>query len=196
MEIEGRYDDRVYALHDGQRRSESSSLERLNEIGEQVIDVLNPHADPDKILGHSRPDLLLLVQLRVSRRSRGDDARLGVPNVGEMGDELELVYEITTVVRGLDSEREYPAKVVGTEDLFGDFVVRVRGESGVRDPGDLGTLIEPLSECERVLAVALDAEGERLDCERESGLDRRGRASYGPVASRRPSWATCKRRDP
>jgi hypothetical protein len=49
-------------------------------------------------------------------------------------------------------------------------VVRVRIETGVRNPGDGRVLLEVLGEGEGVLAVTLDAEGEGLDTlEEEEG---------------------------
>jgi len=61
-----------------------------------------------------------------------------------------------------DAERDDPAEAA-LEVLRGLLVARVRGEAGVAHPGHAVALLEPLGDRERVLAVALDPERQRLE---------------------------------
>src|SRR6266511_2322958 len=148
--------------------------ERLLEVLLDVVDVLDARRDADPVRRHAGALLLGQGELAVGRRRGVDDERLRVADVGEVGGELHRVDpRLARLEPALDPEGEDRAEAV-LEVLARPLVVRVRLEAGVGDPRDLGVVLEPLRERERVLAVALDAEGERLDpLQEEERVERR-----------------------
>lgn len=75
-------------------RGGSGLLEGLLEVGDDVVDVLSADRDADEVLGNARADALLVGQLLVRRRPGVDGERLGVADVGEVGDDLETVDDL------------------------------------------------------------------------------------------------------
>src|SRR6266540_5533866 len=152
--------------------------ERLLEVLLDVVDVLDARRDADAVRRHAGALLFGQGELAVGRRRRVDDERLRVPDVGEVGGELHRVDpRLARLEPALDPEGEDRAEAV-LEVLARPLVVRVRLEAGVGDPRDLGVVLEPLRERERVLAVPLDAEGERLDpLQEEERVERRERGA-------------------
>ncbi len=112
-------------------------------------------------------DLLLWRQLGVGRRGRVDDQRLGVADVGEQREDLDVVDEPTAGLdAALDPEGDDATEATGQVTL-GELVGRVRLETRIADPGHLGSALEPLGHRQRVLAVALDPQRQRLEALQE-----------------------------
>ena len=127
----------------------------------------------------TRLELLLLTELLVGRRRGVDDKRLCVTHVGEVARQLERVDDLAANGRvALDAKREHAAVHILAEDLLRQLVRRVARQTGVAHPGNLLVFLKPLRERERVLAVTLDAERERLETlqEEEGGEGVHGRA--------------------
>ena len=72
----------------------AGNLQRLREVGADVVDVLDADRDADHVLRHAGGFLLSLAKLLV-RGGRGvDHQRLGVAHVGELRRELDGVDEL------------------------------------------------------------------------------------------------------
>lgn len=62
-------------------------------------------------ISHTRALLLLVTQLLVSRGPRVNSQGLGIANIGQVGNELEAIDNLTTSSRtSLDTEREDTTK--------------------------------------------------------------------------------------
>ena len=96
-----------------------------------------------------------------------DDQRLRVADVGEQREDLDVVDEPPAGLdAALHAERHDAAEAAG-EVLLGLLVAGMRLEARVADPGDLGPRLEPLGDRQRVLAVAGDAQRQRLEALQE-----------------------------
>ena len=129
--------------------------------------MLRADRDTDQVLGNTRVDLLLVRQLLVGGRPGVDSQRLGVADVGQVGDELEAIDHLAAGVgAALDADAEYAAKSA-LEVLLCVLVRPVALQPGVRHPADVRALLEVAGEREGVLGVALAAERQRLETEKE-----------------------------
>ena len=98
---------------------------------------------------------------------RVDGQRLGVADVGQVGDELEAVDNLAAGrAAALDAEAQHAAEAA-LEVLLGRLVRLVAREAGVRHPRDVGAFLEVLRERERVLGVPLGAERQRLEADQQ-----------------------------
>ncbi len=134
---------------------------------------------PDEVGRDTGRKLLIRRQLLVGRRRRVDDQRLGVAHVRQITRQLERVDDFGThrrVLATLHPKAQHAAECVGPERPERQLMRCVRLEAGVRDPGDLRVLLEVPRERERVVAVTLGAERERLEAlqeeERGEGVER------------------------
>jgi hypothetical protein len=67
----------------------------------------------------------------------GETHSLGVSDVREVTGELERIDDLgSSGGVALESKREYTAVLSATEKTRGDLVVRMRGETRVRDPSE------------------------------------------------------------
>ena len=71
-------------------------VERLVEIGEEVLDILDPDRQPHEVGGDTGGLLLRFVELLVCGRCRMNGERLGIANVGEVTEQLEAIDELTS----------------------------------------------------------------------------------------------------
>ena len=134
----------------------------LIEVGEDVVDVLDPDREPHRILRYARGRQLLLVQLRMSRGCIVDRKRLGIADVGQVAEELQALDELAPALpSSLDAEADQ-ASVAAREDSVGDRLVRARLQTRIVDPGRARMLLEVPGNRECVLGVALDPERQCL----------------------------------
>lgn len=142
-------------------------LERLLEVGDDIVDVLGADGDADEVLGDAGAHALLVGELLVGGGPGVDGEGLGVADVGEVGDELEAVDDLAAGgAAALDAEAQDAAEAA-LEVALGDGMAAVALETRVRDPADVGRGVEVAGEGEGVLGVALGAQRERLDADEE-----------------------------
>lgn len=79
------------------QRSDSDSPQRLIDVGEDVVDVLDADRKADELRGDATGDLLFGAELTVSRAGRMNGESLGITKVCEVGDEPEGVDEFCTL---------------------------------------------------------------------------------------------------
>lgn len=91
---------------------------------------------------------------------------LSIANVGQVRNELEAVDNLTASTATLDTEAQDTAKAL-LEVSLGRLMVRMALEARVRDPADIGALLEVLSQSQGVLGVSLGAQTESLDTEEQ-----------------------------
>ena len=113
------------------------------------------------------------------RRRRVDNQRLRITHVRQVAREPKRVDDFSAhsrILAALYPEAQHAAKRIVPERLARQLVRSVRLEAGVSDPGDVLVLLEVPRERERVVAVALRAERERLEAlqeeERGEGVER------------------------
>src|SRR4051812_27891981 len=107
-----------------------------------------------------------------------DDQRLGVADVGEQREDLDVIDEPAAGIDATaNTERDDPAEAT-VQVALGELMARMRGQAGVGNPGDLGLLLEPLRDRERILAMALDSQREGFEAlQEEEGVERAERRS-------------------
>src|SRR5690606_19046512 len=138
-------------------------LQRLREVVDEVVDVLDAGAHADQPGRDAGREQLVLVELRVGRAGGVGDAGLGVPEVHEAGGELERVEErLAGRHAALELEVEDGAGAA-REVLPGALEARVVRQLRVHDARDALLLAEPLDEAARVVDVALGAQAQRLE---------------------------------
>lgn len=90
---------------------------------------------------------------------------LGITDVGKVADELEAVNDLcASGSAALDTKAQDTAKASG-EVLLRVCVVRVALQAGVRNPRDVGAVLQILGHGQGVLGVTLGAQAQRLDTE-------------------------------
>ena len=96
-----------------------------------------------------------------------DGQRLGVADVGQVGNQLEAVDDTATRrPAALDADAEHAA-IAALQVLLGKLVRGVVLEARVRDPGGVRALLQVLGQGEGVLGVPLGAEAEGLEAEEQ-----------------------------
>mmetsp|Transcript_8366 Transcript_8366/g.16900 ORF Transcript_8366/g.16900 Transcript_8366/m.16900 type:complete len:233 (-) Transcript_8366:637-1335(-) len=140
---------------------------RLLKVGDDVLDGLNSHGEPDHTSRDSGGGLLLWVELGVGGGRRVDSKGLAVSDVGDVGDEFEVVDEgLSRISATLHLEYDHGSSLPLNIFLL-LLVLWVRLESRVTDVGDSIVCEEVLGDSKGVFAVPLHTEGERLDSEEE-----------------------------
>ena len=154
----------------------------LIEVGDDVIHVLDADGEADEVLRQVGILELLGGKLRVRGRGRMDNQGLCVADIGQMRKELDVVHDVeTSLATTLDAKDQSTAERIVMEELLGRLVGGVILQSGVADPGDLGVLLEELGNCQGVVGVALDAQGQVLQANADE-LSRVGREGGTEVA--------------
>lgn len=137
-------------------------LQRLGEVGEDVVDVL--HANREANGGGG--DVLLReffgTHLGMGGGVGVNDEALHIGDVGEEGEDLEIVDEAPGIVlRTGNLEGEDAARTLGVVLLI-KLMVGMRGERRMAHALHLGMSGEEINNAKRVLHMALNAQGERL----------------------------------
>lgn len=96
-----------------------------------------------------------------------DGQGLGITDVGEVGNQLEAIDNLAAGrTAALDTEAQDTSEAP-LEILLGRLVVSVALQAGVRNPRDVGALLQVPGQGQSVLGVALSTETESLDTEDE-----------------------------
>ena len=161
----------------GRRYCSADGFEGGLEVGEDVVDVLGADGQADGIGADALVGELLLGQLAVGRGGRVDDQALDVRDVGEQGEDLQIVDELMGLgLAALDLKGEDGAAAV-REVLLVERMVRVVRQRRMVDALDLRMVREEVHDFAGILRVPLKAERERLDAlqkkERSKRRDRR-----------------------
>ena len=114
---------------------------------------------------------------------RVDDQRARIADIGEVREQLHVGDELDAgVVAALQAEREDRAGAVRAIFL-GEVVIAVAGEPRIADPGHARMRRDPFRDRQRIVAVPLHAQRQRLDAvEEEKRIERR--QSRADVAQR------------
>ena len=141
-------------------------VESLREVRDNVVDVLDTHAETDQVRSDTGFDELFVGELTVSVASRMEHAATGVGHVSHNANHLEAIHELDGLfTTALDAEREHAARETALELLLGEFVVLVAFEAGVVDPSHLRVVLEELGAGESVFAVTRHAEVQGFEAE-------------------------------
>ena len=167
----------------------SDGFEGGLEVGEDVVDVLGADGQADGIGADALVGELLPGQLAVGRGGRVDDQALDVRDVGEQGEDLQIVDELMGLgLAALDLKGEDGAAAV-REVLLVERMVRVVRQRRMVDALDLRMVREEVHDFAGILRVPLKAERERLDAlqkkergkrrDRRAGIAQEDRADIG-----------------
>jgi hypothetical protein len=104
------------------------NLQRLVDIGNDIVHVLDADGKANEVGRHSTGDLLLLAQLLVGRGSRMNDQRLGVTDIGQVGQQLDVVDKLLPRFDpSLDAESDDCSGTLGEVPGSGSGWLRVMG---------------------------------------------------------------------
>uniref|UniRef100_A0A0N4ZJU5 NAD-specific glutamate dehydrogenase n=1 Tax=Parastrongyloides trichosuri TaxID=131310 RepID=A0A0N4ZJU5_PARTI len=155
--------------------------QRLLQIGDQVVDVLDADGQAHRVLGHARLLQFVRRQLAVGGRGRVADQRLGVADVDQTGEDLHRVLEAgarlaaAPLFNGSDAKGQQTGRLAA-EVLLNQRVGRMVFQSGVVDPFHLGVGLQPLGDGGRVLDVTVHAQGQGLQpLQDQEAVERRQR---------------------
>ena len=138
-------------------------VQSLREVGDDIFDVLDTHAEADQVRSDTCFDELFVAELAVRVACRVQHAAAGVGHVGHDANHLEAVHELDGLFTAtLDTEGENAAWEATLELLLGEFIVLVALESRVIDPSHLRVVLQELRAGESVLAVARHAQVKRF----------------------------------
>lgn len=99
----------LLALHILPRRS--TGLEALLEIPNDIFNMFRAHTDPDQILRHPGPPLLLIAQLFMCRRPGVYRERLRIAHIRQIADQLEPIHNLLPcLLPALDAEAQHAAE--------------------------------------------------------------------------------------
>src|SRR6185436_12461723 len=151
---------------------EASGAKRLVEIGLKILDILKPDGEADAAIDNADLGALLRRQplMRGGRRVR--DEALGVAEiVGDLED-LERVHEtegVTLPTLHLESDHGTAASHLP----LGELSLRMIVAPWIEHADDFFSLGEKIGDCRRRRAMALDAQGQRLESlEQHPGVER------------------------
>ena len=139
-------------------------VESLREVRDNVVDVLDTHAETDEVRCNACFDELFVGELTVSVASRVQHAAAGIGHVGHDANHLEAIHELDGLfTTALNAERKNAARETALELLLGEFIVLIAFEASVVDPSHLRVVLEELGASESVFAVTRHAEVERFE---------------------------------
>src|SRR6185312_10021721 len=139
------------------------AAERLIEVGEDVVDVLDPDAQPD----HLGPNAGLLLffggHLAVGRRRGMAGERFGVADIDEALEQLEAVIEaLAGLEPSSDSEGQERAGL-SAEIFLRQRVIGAVVKARIVDPGDASVVAQEVRHPGTILDMAFDPQRDRLD---------------------------------
>lgn len=155
----------------------STRLEALLKIRNDIIDMFRAHADPNQILRHPGPPLLIITQLLMRCRPGVYRQRLRVAHIRQIADQLEPIHDLLpSLLPALDTKAQHAAKAA-REVFLRQRVALMRFQPRIAHPHDMVVFLQPLGERQRVGGMALTAQREGLHPQhqllRREGVQRR-----------------------
>ena len=144
----------------------SDCRQRLVKRGDDVVDVFEANGEANQLRRNAALAQILVGELRVGGRGRMDDEALRVADVGEDREDVAVrrIRDLARLLRtALHAKDDHAARAV-RQVLRRQLRLR---ERGILHPRDLRMALEVLGDGERILAVAGDAERQRLHALKE-----------------------------
>ncbi len=137
--------------------------ERLVEVGDDVVDVLDTDAQADHLRPH--PGIALLLRRHLTMRGRGRVARqrLGVAHVHQALDQLERVVALLAAREPAMHPESHERAGAPVEVFLRERVMGAVGKGGIVDPGDARIVAQEFRHPPGILDMALDPQRHRLD---------------------------------
>ena len=152
-------------------------LQRMIEVAEDVVDVLDADRQAHVTFGHAGGELVLGRKLRVGRRRRMDGERARVADVGDVVEQLQRVDEPPPRLMPAGEFEADQAAEAALEILLRALERPAASAARDRSPWSLPAAWRAIGDRLGVLAVALDAQRHRLDAlDGEEGVERRDAA--------------------
>ena len=138
-------------------------VEGLIEVGDNVVDVLDPDAQSDHLGTNASGFELICGHLPVRRRSRMAGQRLGVANIDQPLDETERVVEPLAGIEPSVHAKRQQRRGAAVQIALRELVVWIVAKSSVVDPGDARIIAQEVRDLASILDVPFDPQRERLD---------------------------------
>src|SRR5581483_6686540 len=151
-----------------------SCAESLIEIGDDVVDMFDADAEPNRFGSDASPELLFRRHLPVGSGGRMAGQGLGITQVDQTLDQIQRVIKgLGGFEAPFDSEGHQRAGMAG-QVLSGERIMSAVSEARVVYPLDPGILAQKLRYFFSVLDVTLDPKRKRFDSlEQEESAERR-----------------------
>src|SRR5215472_8318072 len=128
----------------------------LLEVGDDIVDVLDPYADANHSWLHSGGTLLLGGHLSMSGRGRVAGQRLGIAQVDEPLDEFERIVEFLGGYEASLDPESHQRTGAAAQIFLCKSIVKAVWEARVVDPIDSGMPAQEFGDGFAVFRVALD----------------------------------------
>src|ERR1700716_2919093 len=149
-------------------------VERLVEIGDDVVDMLDADAQPDHLRPPAGLALLLGRHLPMRGGSRMTGERFRVAHVDQALEQPEGVVEPLAGRKATRDPEGQQRAGPAAEIFLRQRVVGTVGKSGIPDPVDPGVVAQEFGDAPRILDVALHPQRDRLDAlQQQEGAERR-----------------------
>ena len=141
-------------------KSDTTAIERVLDIGNQILDVFDPDGDPHQTGRDAEALTRLLGYRTVRHRDRMRDQRLHPAERLRQRAEPHAIEKLLRVVEGPELERNHRSESIHL--LSGERVLGVTGQTGVIDLLHLLLIAKVIRHGHAVLFVTLHPDGERL----------------------------------
>src|SRR5271163_2130458 len=108
--------------------------ERLIEIGDEIVDMLDADAEPDHFRLDAGPELLVGRHLPVCGRGRVASQRLGVAHIDQPLEQAERVVKLLAALKPAGNAEGQQRTGMAPEIFVRQFVIGIVGKAGVIDP--------------------------------------------------------------
>src|SRR5580704_13240873 len=130
--------------------------ERLIEIRDDVVDMLDADGEPDHFRPHAGFLLLLCRHLPVRGRGRMAGERFGIAHVDQTLEQLERVVKRLAGFEPTDDAESEQRTSPAVEIFLRQCVIGIVGEAGIVDPGDTRIRAQELGDAAPIVDMALD----------------------------------------
>ena len=159
-------------------------LKSLIEVGEDVVDVLDAYGEADEFGFDASRELLFCGELGVSCGCWMDRERLGISEVGDVGEHFQRVDELGSRFGSTFDSEDHDTATFSAEILLVLGKLGVVFETREADPLDLRVVLKILGDREGVFAVTVHAERKSFDA-----LEELPRVIGRDAGTEIPKWA-------
>src|SRR5262249_53963915 len=131
--------------------------ERLVEIRDDVVDVLDADGEPDHFRPHAGFLLLLRRHLPVRGRSRVASERFGVAHIDQTLEQLERIVKRLAGLEPADDAEGEQRTGAAVRIFLRQRVIGIVGEAGIVHPSDARIRTQEFGDPARILHMTLDA---------------------------------------
>ena len=153
--------------------------QRLIDVPQDVVQGFQPDRHADHVRGDARLELFFIAHLPVGGRGRMNDQGLGIADIGQMTHEAgsldEFLASGASIARGTGADAEVEqARGTARQIALRQGVMPVTRQAGVVDPGHARIVLQRFGYGQRVGAMPVHAQRQRLHAlDQHPGVERR-----------------------